>query len=168
MIRDAPSKKRVLRLHYQSCRKNLPFNRREEAKRELVSVLVKLLEGKKRVGSFCSIGSEIDMHSINRLLCQEGRLALPLVKGKEMWFVHADTLEDWEKGKKEEVDVVLVPGIVFDQERNRIGYGKGYYDRFLATYRPAASIGVGFKEQYSPKRLPVQPHDIVLTSLCLV
>lgn len=43
----------------------------------------------------------------------------------------------------EEIDMVLVPLLAFDLKGNRVGYGKGYYDRFLAKCRPD-TISVGF------------------------
>jgi 5-formyltetrahydrofolate cyclo-ligase len=45
----------------------------------------------------------------------------------------------------EEIDMVLVPGICFDQQGHRVGYGKGYYDRFLSKCRPdCVKIGLSF------------------------
>lgn len=49
-----------------------------------------------------------------------------------------------------ELDAVLVPGRAFDRAGNRLGRGKGYYDRLLARLRPdarSATVGVGFAEQ---------------------
>jgi 5-formyltetrahydrofolate cyclo-ligase len=42
----------------------------------------------------------------------------------------------------EKIDIVLVPLLAFDKSGNRVGYGKGYYDRFLATCTQARSVGV--------------------------
>lgn len=59
-----------------------------------------------------------------------------------------------------DLDVVLVPGVVFDRHGHRIGYGAGYYDRFLARCPPAVvTIGVCFEGQMHPERLPVEKHD---------
>lgn len=44
--------------------------------------------------------------------------------------------------KPETIDVILVPLITFDKNGHRIGYGKGYYDRFLSDYPDALKIGV--------------------------
>lgn len=49
-----------------------------------------------------------------------------------------------------ELDAVLVPGRAFDRAGNRLGRGKGYYDRLIARLRPdarTATVGVGFREQ---------------------
>ena len=49
-----------------------------------------------------------------------------------------------------ELDAVLVPGRAFDRAGNRLGRGKGYYDRLIARLRPdarRATVGLGFREQ---------------------
>lgn len=55
-------------------------------------------------------------------------------------------------------DVVLVPGIVFDETLNRMGFGGGYYDRFLAK-TDAVKIGVCYEDSVIDK-IPVDAHDI--------
>lgn len=59
------------------------------------------------------------------------------------------------------LDLVLVPGVAFDCFGNRLGRGKGFYDRLLALIPDAVSCGVGFDEQVVPE-LPVEPHDVKL------
>ncbi len=57
------------------------------------------------------------------------------------------------------IDVVIVPGSVFDRSGGRLGYGGGYYDRFLAQQAPqAVKIGLAFELQLVD-RVPVEPHD---------
>ena len=59
----------------------------------------------------------------------------------------------------EEIDLVLVPGIAFDCEGHRIGYGKGYYDRFLPRLRKdAVVIGLAFACQVVDK-IEAEEHD---------
>ncbi|MFN4132593.1 MAG: 5-formyltetrahydrofolate cyclo-ligase [Caldimicrobium sp.] len=58
----------------------------------------------------------------------------------------------------EELDVILVPGLAFDREKIRLGYGGGYYDRFLKETK-ALKIGVAFSFQIVDY-LPREPHDI--------
>lgn len=49
------------------------------------------------------------------------------------------------------IDVVIAPTLVVDVNGNRVGYGKGYYDRFLTTCRPdVLTIGVGYWAQVPP------------------
>ena len=49
-----------------------------------------------------------------------------------------------------EVDVVLVPGLAFDEGGHRVGYGRGFYDRFLALCRPdCLKVGLSYFEPIS-------------------
>ncbi len=62
-----------------------------------------------------------------------------------------------------EIDLVVVPGVVFDKKNNRIGHGHGYYDRFLKDLpRRASKIGLGFRFQIL-EDIPTTKTDISLT-----
>tara|TARA_B100001250_G_scaffold162123_1_gene139230 strand:- start:363 stop:1019 length:657 start_codon:yes stop_codon:yes gene_type:complete len=67
----------------------------------------------------------------------------------------------FEAEKKEtnwnEIDLTVVPGLAFDQSGNRIGYGSGYYDRFLPEL-PSESVGLCFSENFFDI-LPRAAHD---------
>ncbi len=59
-----------------------------------------------------------------------------------------------------DVDLVLVPGLAFDPNGNRLGRGKGYYDRLLSqSSSRTALVALAFEEQIL-ERLPVEPHDV--------
>jgi len=65
----------------------------------------------------------------------------------------------------ESIELVLVPGLAFDREFYRLGYGGGYYDRFLPRLRPGAlKIGVAFSFQVV-EFLPHDAHDASLDAL---
>ena len=73
--------------------------------------------------------------------------------------------QDVSRGNPEEIDVVVVPGIVFDEQGNRLGYGNGWYDRFSKRVRPDTKfIGISFEEQVIDL-LPRDEHDLVLNAL---
>ncbi len=57
------------------------------------------------------------------------------------------------------INLVLVPGIVFDIKGHRIGYGFGYYDKFLAKVPKAIKIGLAFDFQVIDK-IPREMHDV--------
>lgn len=74
------------------------------------------------------------------------RVAVPKVYGDEMKFIYLDDLAAVEKGyagipepvadgpvAEDPTALVLMPGLVFDRQGHRIGYGGGFYDRFLAA-----------------------------------
>ncbi len=60
----------------------------------------------------------------------------------------------------EKIDLVIVPGVCFSENGDRLGYGKGYYDRFLKG-KNVKSIGICFKEQLC-NRLPINIDDYKL------
>ena len=57
-----------------------------------------------------------------------------------------------------DIDLIIVPGVVFDREGNRIGYGRGYYDRFLKLYPRVRKISLAYEFQILD-RLEVEEHD---------
>ncbi len=58
-----------------------------------------------------------------------------------------------------EIGVVLVPAVAFDRRGARVGYGGGYYDRFLPEVPQAARIGAAFSCQIVAE-IPADPHDV--------
>jgi 5-formyltetrahydrofolate cyclo-ligase len=58
-----------------------------------------------------------------------------------------------------EIDLVIVPGIAFDRKGNRLGYGKGCYDRWLKNIPPEKRIAIAFSEQLLEK-VPVNKKDV--------
>lgn len=102
----------------------------------------------------------------------------PRVKGFDIVFYEIHSWEDLEPGyqgirepieKQEKIlkqsvckdkkCLLLVPGAVFDRERCRMGYGKGFYDRFLSTYgEDVIAVGLAFSCQLA-KSIPTESHD---------
>jgi len=78
-----------------------------------------------------------------------------LAHGKEVAMPDDEVDSSWP-------DVVIVPGVAFTVDGDRLGQGGGWYDRFLAELAPeVTTIGVGFELQLL-ERLPVEPHDVRL------
>jgi 5-formyltetrahydrofolate cyclo-ligase len=67
--------------------------------------------------------------------------------------------------QKEEIDVCIVPGIVFDQRGYRIGFGGGYYDRFLKDFEQP-TLSLAFDIQFV-KEVPVNKYDQKIKQLVL-
>lgn len=68
------------------------------------------------------------------------------------------------RGKRcEEIDIIFVPGVAFDKTGNRIGYGKGYYDRFLKA-QAATTVGLCYSVQVVDS-IPASPHDVRLDKI---
>ena len=137
---------------------------------------------------FVSFGSEIDTSEIlQKAFRREKRVYVPkVIQGTqvpEMRFYRIASLEELQKGYRgirepegiseeyryggnfetEEADSVLMlmPGVAFDRFRGRLGYGRGFYDRFLQD-KPQLqqrTIGVGYRCQLVEK-LPVSEYDV--------
>lgn len=56
------------------------------------------------------------------------------------------------------IDLIIVPGVGFDEHRHRLGRGGGYYDRFLEAHPEAAVVAVAYDFQVVPS-VPVMTHD---------
>lgn len=130
--------------------------------------------------AFVSYGSEIDTTEIIMEALRLGKkVYVPKVEGEDMNFYRIEDMSQLTEGYKgilepdgesecyeyREEDaknsLMLMPGAVFDRMRNRIGYGKGFYDRFLAT-KPELqlhTIGVGYQCQMV-EELPAEAWDI--------
>lgn len=57
------------------------------------------------------------------------------------------------------MDLVVVPAVAYDRRGNRVGRGKGYYDRLLANV-PATKVGIGYDFQLCDFDIPAEPHDV--------
>ncbi|SMB96692.1 5-formyltetrahydrofolate cyclo-ligase [Desulfonispora thiosulfatigenes DSM 11270] len=65
------------------------------------------------------------------------------------------------------IDLCLIPGIAFDLQGHRLGFGKGYYDRFLPLLKSSTpKIGLAFDCQISNNALPFDKHDFRMNKLC--
>ncbi|MBO7253096.1 MAG: 5-formyltetrahydrofolate cyclo-ligase [Oscillospiraceae bacterium] len=100
------------------------------------------------------------------------RVAVPKCYGDEMKFIFLDDLTKVEKGyanipepiadepvADDETALVLMPGLAFDPEGHRIGYGGGFYDKFLAAEPNHPTLALCYEFQMLPK-LETEEHDI--------
>ncbi|MBI4884468.1 MAG: 5-formyltetrahydrofolate cyclo-ligase [Actinobacteria bacterium] len=121
------------------------------------------------VMAFVAINGEPDTDALFALIAADGkRLLLPRVEGRELVVcAGAGRLVASSFGVLEPtgpslpvavVELVIVPGLAFTTAGDRLGYGGGYYDRFL-TRVEAPSVGVCFREQLVDE-LPAYPYDV--------
>jgi 5-formyltetrahydrofolate cyclo-ligase len=126
---------------------------------------------------YLSFGSEVLMDELIRWGWGEGkRIAVPLCRPEkgELITCRIDGFDELERGhygirepkanllrpiSRGEIDAVVVPAVAFDRRGYRVGYGGGYYDRFLPEAPQAAKIGVAFACQIVAA-IPAGPHDV--------
>jgi 5-formyltetrahydrofolate cyclo-ligase len=114
------------------------------------------------VMAFWSFGSEVHTEPLIRTLHEAGtRVALPRIEGRDIvaiTYAPGDPVVPTGFGAMEptagevvepgEVDLVIVPGVAFDRSGGRVGYGGGFYDRFLLRTPPdATAIAIVFADQ---------------------
>ena len=130
----------------------------------------------KSIGLYLAIGSEVQTRGIiNYALDLAKTVSLPRIISNDLRFYVVDQT-DFEKnsfdvnkfGIKEPkidnrpadfIDLLIIPGIVFDTYGFRIGYGYGYYDKYLTINKFSKSIGLAYDFQFIKKPIPILPHD---------
>lgn len=123
------------------------------------------------VAAYWSLPDEVPTHDFVRRWCREKTVLLPVMRpdgGLELrpWLPDGAMRTaafgipepEGEAFPLERVGLILVPGVAFDRQGNRLGRGKGYYDRLLTTL-PAFKVGICFDFQHFDQ-LPANPHDV--------
>lgn len=113
----------------------------------------------RSVGLYHPLGSEVRTEAIAQAARAQGKkVSLPRTEGNTIKFYEyraGDDLVEGRFGVMEPVpsgpavvlDLVVIPGVVFDAGGCRIGYGKGFYDRFLAQWPATFSVGLAYSFQ---------------------
>ena len=71
-----------------------------------------------------------------------------------------EVVEDKRLIKPEEIDLVIVPGVAFDKNMNRIGFGGGFYDRYLSLLKSSCKkVGLAYQFQIVEK-IETEEHDM--------
>ncbi len=167
--------KKSLRQQILDARFRLSPEERKAKSREIEKKLFSLPEfsAATAVMFYASFRSEVETHGMIRRALTEGkRIILPKVKGKELvLFEIRDFDQEAAPGawgipepyygnpvSLEGVELIIVPGAVFDERGNRLGYGAGFYDRLLASSK-GMTAALAFELQIVPQ-VPVGPHDV--------
>jgi len=126
---------------------------------------------------FVSFGSEIDtVPMIEAALAQGKRVAAPRAHPESRELTPCEIrniAEDLAPGAHnirepkahcqpvslDQIDLVIVPAAAWGDDGYRVGYGGGYYDRFLSRLPRATRVGLGFEMQVVP-RVPREPQDL--------
>lgn len=126
---------------------------------------------------YMNTGSEVSTEMIvEEAFRQKKQVFAPRVYGEEMSFFRICSLAQLENGfkgirepieglpefvyeeQKKQNTLILMPGVVFDKSRNRIGYGKGYYDRYLQKKQALHKMALSYECQIV-EHIEAQEHD---------
>lgn len=174
------SPKRALRQTIRQLRDSLSESERAQKTREIEKKLLELPKFKQAhvILFYASFGSEVPTQKLmedslrlgkrvilpitdtetKRLLLREVRDISTLKKNK--YGIPEPAKEDSSDIEQDLIDLIIVPGIAFDVCGHRIGYGGGYYDRFLKTISPLVPrISLAFEVQIVPE-IPKEDYDL--------
>ena len=121
---------------------------------------------------YYSLPDEVQTHHFVERWVQSKRIILPVVVGDDLELRTYHGCHELVKGaygieeptgppflQLEQIECIVVPGVAFDSQGNRLGRGKGYYDRLLPRLPQAYKIGLCFPFQ-RVEQVPAEPFDI--------
>lgn len=168
-----------LRRLLKALRKSLSVNQRAEYNEIILQQVLKLPSYQKATWVYCYITtqSEVDCIPIINRAFQDGkRVAVPRIEKDMIEFYEINSLDECSEGTfqilepvtnrkvvpvKEEKTLILVPGLGYDYEMNRMGYGRGYYDRYFHKYGEDnfERVAIAYDLQVV-KEIPSEPLDV--------
>lgn len=128
-------------------------------------VLTKAYQNAKTIYGYLPYNQEVrTIPILERAILDGKRIAVPKVYGDEMRFIYLDNFSQIAKGyagipepifdepvAHDESALVLMPGLVFDPDGHRIGYGGGFYDKFLSAEPNHPTIALCYDFQVLPE-----------------
>ncbi len=167
--------KESLRKRLLETRDNTSFDLLKIASGNIQKKIKKIFAFKnaQKIGAYYPIGSEIFTQDIIQELLSQGKeVFLPKVVGEEMEFRKITSFSSLEQGSfdimepKEDcpidnnLDVILVPTVGISPIGVRLGYGHGYYDKFLAENK-ITTISLTLEKQII-RNIPKSEHDVLI------
>ncbi len=175
--------KQRLRQQLLAMRANLSDSERTQFSLRIHDQVMQLSAWKqaRRIGCYLALPGEVDSDALIISAQAQGKIvAAPVVtrENKHMTFYTFNGLEDLTKGPfnlrqprsehpltADNLDLLLVPALAFDVHGHRLGFGQGYYDRYLSRYT-GLRLGLAFSWQVVD-HLPItaydQPMNMVIT-----
>jgi len=198
LISQKALQKEIIRTKNRLIRKNLSFENIKKKSEKIIEKLYSLNEfkGALNIMSYVSFDNEVDTHSLVKNQIDKKTIIIPYIDENEMKVSKINSFSDLSIGKfnilepkhKEEyfgkIDIIIMPGIAFDEKGGRIGFGRGYYDKFLEKYiledkiknsnnnsklknnnninnnkiKIPLLVALAFEEQIT-SNIPMEPHD---------
>lgn len=174
-VRNMMEKKDIRRAVLQK-RNELTKEELEQKSNTICNTLIKMKEYKNASIIYCYMDfrNEVFTRKIMKDAWKAGKkIAVPKVMQSEMNFYYIESVEDLELGyfgirepktrkpANGEKGLIIVPGVAFGQKGYRIGYGKGFYDRYLNKHPILRKIAVAFELQIVSE-IPYDTHDITM------
>ena len=164
--------KEILRKKFSLIRKKKYF----EVKQNFFSPILKIIKTKnlRNIACYYPSNNELSTLKLFELLNSNKRISilLPCISKGSMKFVKWNLqeplkvnnfgfLEPIQTSKILKPDLIVAPLLAFDKSKNRLGYGKGYYDKFLKKNKKTITIGIAFSFQKYNK-IKTSSYDVKL------
>jgi len=173
--------KRSIRAQFLTERKSCPVDTCISLSAEIQQRFLqsKLFYDAECLALYSAIHNEVQTDTVSRRALEVGKtLAYPRIKDDVLEFVEVLSSADLAPGAfgvlepqgnklvpTEMLDLIVVPGVVFDQVGHRLGYGRGFYDRALTVCRDdCMKVGFAYDFQLTAS-LPSAEHDKALSVL---
>lgn len=167
-------KKQAVRLKVKACRMKLTAKELEFKSQQIQQKILALpvLQSAQNIMCYVSKGNEVKTHSLIKLLLKQGKtVAVPFVLDKGLMKPAVVTsfsdlvLADFQtlcprkfKLLTEPIDLNIMPALAVSKTGDRVGWGGGFYDRFILKYQPGFNLCLAFDCQIFDV-LPVTPLD---------
>lgn len=171
--------KKLLRNKILDIRNSIDKCTKEAMDSEIYNKLINsdLYSNAKNIFIYLSFGSEVETKEIiNKALEDNKKIYIPKIykKDKSMKAIRLKSFNELTENSmgilepindndyidKKEIDLIFIPGIVFDLNGNRIGYGGGYYDRYLEDIKEISNKLVLAYNIQIVDYIETEPHDI--------
>ncbi|MCB0356965.1 MAG: 5-formyltetrahydrofolate cyclo-ligase [Bdellovibrionales bacterium] len=151
----------------------LRFQYEQVVHEKCLALCKQFLKATDYVAAYRAMPGELNLDPI--LFMHNYRWIFPKVVNEQMSFYHCESQKSFVKGSfnifephattspvpLEKCPLVFIPGVGFDRRGRRLGMGKGYYDKYLATYK-GLKVGVAYSCQITEDELPHEDHDLYM------
>lgn len=174
-------KKTELRNKIKELKSNFSLHERTSQSKAIIEKLeqLPLFINAKIVVIYWSMDDEVETHAFINRWWKSKIILLPSVSGNSLNLKQFKGHSSMQSGENfgiqepvgecfydmNKVDLIIVPGLAFDKNNNRMGRGRGYYDRLLQTTN-AFTIGVCFDFQFV-NHVPTEEHDLAMGMVLL-
>ena len=155
--------------------KRVVVDKKDKKSKKISKKLFRICSSFNVIGLYAAKEEEVSVDQIIKTLLRKRKIVLlPKVNGDEISFYQINSLDDISEEnskfhirepifleneyKKEDIEMLVIPGVAFDISGNRLGYGKGYYDRYLKDFS-GLKVGVCF-EDFLVSEIPTDKEDI--------
>ena len=166
--------KKTLRREFREARRAMDAGTRQKAEQTIADHLDRFIQPEQIVCAYLTTDGEVDLGPWLEQTTAD--IGLPRIEDHNMTF------HRWRDGEQlvankfrilepnseatmiepASIDVVLAPMVAFDQQGTRLGFGGGYYDRYLQGHDRISVVGIAFACQQASSPLPKEEWDITL------